>query len=167
MNILLVDDDVVFRERLGRSLGNRGYDVFHASNLQETIDRLKLTQIERAVVDLKLKKEWGLAVLKAIIDAGCKQALVLSGYGSISSATQAIKLGAINFLSKPVTVDQLLDGFSGYVAQEENKLPTLDEYEWEYILRVLNENQGNITKTAKVLGVHRQALQRKFRERHF
>lgn len=165
MNYLLVDDDVTFRGRLARALKSRGLSVFEAEGLSETKEILAKLSPDRAVVDLKLKGEWGLNILKEIINSGCKEAVVLSGYGSIPSAVEALKIGALNFLSKPITVDELLDGFEGTL--QSSKVPTLEEYEWDYILRVLNDNDGNITKAAKVLGVHRQSLQRKLRERHF
>ncbi|GEM_PF-2090441 len=165
MKYLLVDDDLTFRARLARSLISRGFSVFEADGISETKEILSNVIPDRAVIDLKLKSEWGLSVLKEILNSGCKEAVILSGYGSIPSAVEALKLGAINFLSKPITVDELLEGFMGN--PQNQRIPTLDEYEWEYILRTLNENDGNITKTAKILGVHRQALQRKLRERHF
>lgn len=165
MNYLLVDDDLVFRSRLARALNDRGFNVFQSGNLAETIAIVKAHKLDRAVVDLKLKGEWGLTVLKEIVDSGCGEALVLTGYGSIPSAVEALKIGAVNFLSKPVSVDELIDGFSGKTKPQ--SAPTLEEYEWEYILRVLNDNNGNVTNTARALGLHRQALQRKLREKHF
>ena len=165
MKYLLVDDDAVFRGRLARSLSSRGLSVLEAGGLNDVRNLLKSEVPDRAVIDLKLKGEWGLTVLKELIDSGCKEALILSGYGSIPSAVEALKLGAVNFLAKPVTADELIDGFSGKT--KINNAPTLEEYEWEYILRVLNDNNGNVTSTARVLGVHRQALQRKLRTKHF
>jgi two-component system response regulator RegA len=95
--------------------------------------------------------------------------LILTGYSSISTAVEAIKLGAINYLCKPASADEIVAAFKNTEANAqvpmEDSPPSVNRLEWEHIQRVLNENQGNISATARSLGMHRRTLQRKLQKR--
>ena len=170
MNYLIVDDDMTFSSVLARVLKQRGNDVFCASNGQQALDICTTTQLDRVVLDLKLEFESGLSILSSIkaskpdIDI-----LILTGYSSISTAVEAIKLGAVNYLCKPASADEIIAAFTTTQATEEVALrpsPTsVNRLEWEHIQRVLNDNQGNISATARSLGMHRRTLQRKLQKR--
>ena len=93
--------------------------------------------------------------------------MILTGYSSISTAVEAIKLGAFNYLCKPAGVDDIIGAFensTGEIALKQSP-PSVNRLEWEHIQRVLNENAGNISATARILGMHRRTLQRKLHKR--
>lgn len=163
--ILLVDDDEVFRRRLGRALEERGWRADLAADYDEAMRHARARAHERAIVDLRMEGRSGLELLQDLLALrpGLK-AVVLTGYGSIATAVQAIRLGAVNYVSKPSEVDDLLAAFDSrpVVAQEDSfERPSLARMEWEYIQRVLAECGGNISEAARRLGMHRRTLQRK------
>jgi len=166
--LLLVDDNNSFRERLSRALTKRGYIVFDASDYDEAIEIVKEQQPELAVFDLKMPGKSGLELLKEAkrLCQGMR-VVVLTGYGSIATATEAIRLGALNYIPKPADVDDILNVFSkdpdsGVVLGEEEFIPpTLARAEWEHINRVLADCNNNISEAARKLGLHRRTLQRK------
>ncbi len=169
-HILLVDDDTVFCSVLERALARRGFSVAAAYDAEQALALAERTTPSHAVVDLKLEQSSGLHLIKALlaIDNTIK-IVVLTGYGSISTAVEAIKAGAINYLAKPIDVDRLLSGFTVAKAEEdEYSLPkpmSLQRLEWEHIQRVLQEYDGNISAAARSLGMHRRTLQRKLQKR--
>ena len=166
--ILLVDDEEHFRDRLARALTRREYEVLQAANYEDGIKIIKNQKPEMAVVDLRMPGPSGLELVKSAmeIDPDLK-IVVLTGYGSIATATEAIRLGAINYLPKPADTDEILAAFSK--DQEEAALPpptnidtpSLGRVEWEHINRVLTDCGGNISAAAKRLNIHRRTLQRK------
>lgn len=164
--LLLVDDDPVFLRVLGKALQKRGYDVVTASRIEEATEKARVITPGMAVVDLKLEGESGLDLVPLLIEINPQmKVVVLTGYSSIATAVTAIKRGASEYLSKPVTagdVDKALRG----EWQREDKLEDLtpmsvERLEWEYIQKVLQENDGNISATARSLGMYRRTLQRK------
>lgn len=163
-NILVVDDNLSFRRRFARSFADRGYQVGEAETLIEACDYIKNHQKSYVVLDLKLEKESGLDILRELkkIDHTTR-IIVLTGYGTISTAVEALKLGAENYLTKPVDTDTVLRAFSEINSENQNAvpMPKLEQVEWEHINRVIEETQGNITRAAKILGLHRRSLQRK------
>ncbi len=169
-NFLLVDDDELFLNTLTRALTRRGFSCRQAQTLQQAKEQLAATDFERALVDLKLGQESGLLVIKELHAAQpALQILMLTGYSSISTAVDAIKLGAVNYLCKPADLDEILAAFN---TQAEPQLdiqslmpPSVDRLEWEHIQRVLAQHQGNISATARALGMHRRTLQRKLQKR--
>ena len=172
MNYLLVDDDAVFCEVLARVLQRRGERAVTVSNgeraLAEVTARLQTDKIDRVVLDLKLEQESGLSILQQLLDAQPSlQVLILTGYSSISTAVEAIKLGAINYLCKPSGVEDIVAAFETKAGQAElqESPPSVNRLEWEHIQKVLNQNDGNISATAKILGMHRRTLQRKLQKR--
>ncbi len=166
--ILLVDDEEFFRDRMNRAFIRRKYTTFIASCYDEAMKIIACHTPSMAVVDLKMPGKSGLQLvkdgLKIVPDLNM---IVLTGYGSIATATEAIKLGAIAYLAKPVDVDEIIKAFSNNSSLDlESSLqelppPSLARVEWEHIQRVLTDCDDNISCAAKKLGVHRRTLQRK------
>lgn len=171
-SMLLADDDVVLRERLAKALRGRGYEVRTAGSFEEAMALAREESPEFAIVDLRMPgKQGGLELVKSLkeIDEATR-ILVLTGYGSISTAVDAIRLGAINFVPKPADADDLLAAFeragSDDPRQSTNgyRAPTLARAEWEHIQRVLSDCGGNVSEAARRLGIHRRSLQRKLQK---
>lgn len=168
--LLIVDDDTTFAGILSRALTRRGYNVVTASNGTEALSRCHEHQPAQAVVDLKLETESGLNLLPQLKAINPDlQVLILTGYSSISTAVEAIKMGATNYLCKPASVDDILSAFEQSAPNPEVLInetpPSVERLEWEHIQRVLAENDGNISATARSLGMHRRTLQRKLQKR--
>jgi two-component system response regulator RegA len=164
--ILLVDDEELFRNRLGRALAKRGYDVVQAGNYEEGLAAIEEHRPGLAVFDLRMPGPSGLELVKAALKLDPRlKIVVLTGYGSIATATEAIRLGAVNYLPKPADTDEILAAFSRVApeaaAPERIKTPSLARVEWEHINRVLADCGGNISAAAKRLHIHRRTLQRK------
>ncbi|HET7330016.1 response regulator transcription factor [Dyella sp.] len=169
--LLIVDDDETFSHVLARALGSRGFAVETARDADSAIVTARRQRPSSCVLDLKLGENNGLRLipdLKAIVPD--MRILLLTGYASIATAVEAIKRGAHDYLAKPVDADAvaraLLDSDSGQADEEDlaeapgAPLP-LRRLEWEHIQRVLTECDGNISETARRLGMHRRTLQRK------
>lgn len=166
--ILLVDDEEHFRDRLSRALTKRNYEVLQAGNYDEAVKVIKAHQPTMAVFDLRMPGLSGLELVKSALKLNPQiKIVVLTGYGSIATATEAIRLGAINYLPKPADTDEILAAFSEDKAeavvspQEDIDTPSLGRVEWEHINRVLADCGGNISAAAKRLNIHRRTLQRK------
>jgi len=166
--ILLVDDDIIFLERLARALRSRGYAVATAESAEAAQDAANELQPQAAVLDLKLPGAGGLACLRGLrADYPELRVLMLTGYGSIATAMEAVRQGAWDYLTKPADADQIVAALHrtpGQSAEAELTPPSLDRLEWEHIQRVLADNNGNISQTAAVLGLHRRSLQRKLQK---
>lgn len=167
--ILIVDDEDIFRNRLAKALERRGFHVETASNYIGAVEIIARQKPEYAVVDLKMEGKSGLEVLRTgIRHHPSLRAVVLTGYGSIATATKAIKLGAIGYLTKPAEVEDIIAAFEseGLKDLEDASLsaPTLARVEWEHISRVLSDCDNNISQAAKKLGIHRRTLQRKLQK---
>ncbi|KMQ73141.1 response regulator transcription factor [Marinobacter subterrani] len=164
---LLIDDDDAFLQVLQRSLSRQGIQASLAHSHQEAKATLAGEQFDRCVLDLNLAGESGLQLLPELLDMRPDlEILVLTGYGSIATAVEAMRRGAINYLCKPVTVNQLMAGFEPLDGPPDlrNAPPSVEEMEWEHIQRVLNGNEGNISATARALNMHRRTLQRKLQK---
>ena len=166
--ILLVDDEEHFRNRLVKAFLRRGFAATGAEGYDEAVQALQDNDFDLAVFDLKMPGKSGLELLKTAKSLQPElKIIVLTGYGSIATATDAIRLGAIYYLPKPVDVDDILAAFSrnpeGEPAEVPKDIPTpsLARAEWEHINRVLADCDGNISAAAKRLNVHRRTLQRK------
>ena len=164
---LVCDDDNDFRRRLVRSLRDRGYEVYEAFGAQEGLQNAIEFDVQAVIVDLRMPGESGLWLVKELAEKmpTCKT-VVLTGFGSINTALEAVRLGAINYLTKPAPVEKILLSFSPDSRAEnlEATAPSLAEVESEYVHRVLAEQEGNVSSAAKILGVHRRSLQRKLRK---
>lgn len=169
--ILVVDDDGTFRERLASSLRRRGHEVRAAAGRDDALAALDTFHPDCAVVDLRLENESGLNVARDLNERipGIR-VLVLTGYGSIATAVDAMRLGAVNYLSKPADADEILAALFGNddpapePSPQENRVPSLDRVEWEHMQRVLHDSGGNISEAARRLGIERRTLQRKLRK---
>jgi two-component system response regulator RegA len=170
-SLLLVDDDATLRERLARAFRERGWEVTTAGDYDEALTAAKRESPEYAVVDLRMPGRSGLEVVKDLlaVDASTK-AIVLTGYGSIATTVDAIRLGAVNYLPKPADVDDILAAFArasgepSLAAPETFEAPSLARAEWEHIHRVLADCAGNISEASRKLGIHRRSLQRKLQK---
>lgn len=163
-SVLVVDDDDVFRSRLGRAFADRGFDVRTAPSAEEAVALARADSPEFAVVDLRMPGASGLDLVRDLHTIDPSTVVVmLTGYGSIATAVEAIRRGAIHYLSKPVDIDQILAAFEGKIASADGgaEVPSLARIEWEHIQRVLLDCEGNISRAARLLGLHRRSLQRK------
>ena len=164
---LVVDDDSVFRARLVKAIIARGLEAQGAGSAEEAIELARTYQPPAAIVDLRMAGMSGLDLVRELISRHpAMQIVVLTGYGSIATALEAVRRGAIDYLQKPLDADQILVAFEkdpeaaeGAAAAETT--PSLARVEWEHIQRVLADCEGNISLTARRLGLHRRSLQRK------
>jgi len=162
---LIIDDDVIFGNKLMESFNRRGMPASYAQNLPAATLLVKKGGIDRVILDLKLDDANGLSFLGELRLKPELEILVLTGYGSISTVKHALKNGAVNYLQKPASVEEIVQGFEATGELAEDTHPTLDSVEADYINRVLVEQNGNVSKSAKILGLHRRSLQRKLKNK--
>lgn len=169
-DLLLVDDDATFRQVLANALGKRGFTVRTAQDVPSALAAAEHDPPEYAVIDLKMPGPSGLELVRRLkeLDAHTR-IVVLTGYASIATAVEAIKLGATHYLAKPADADEIVAAFGrgeGDAAVAISPRPlSVDRLEWEHIQKVLTECGGNISETARRLGMHRRTLQRKLAKR--
>jgi two-component system, response regulator RegA len=169
-SILIVEDDDVFRRRLAQAFADRGFEVREARDADEALDAARQDTPEFVVVDLRMPGRSGLDVVRELkaLDAATS-IVVLTGYGSIATALEAVRLGAQHYLTKPADVEAILAAFERRTdaaappadAPIPMETPSLARVEWEHINRVLMDCNGNVSQAARVLGLHRRSLQRK------
>ena len=169
-SVLLVDDDEVFRQRLARAFRDRGWEVREAGDLGDALAAAEEETPEYVVVDLRLPGGSGLEVVRQLKALDETTAIVvLTGYGSIATGLDALRLGAAHYLTKPADADEVIAGFAraGAAAVDVSApdpsvdTPSLARVEWEHINRVLADAGGNVSEAARRLGLHRRSLQRK------
>ncbi len=163
-SILLVDDDEVLRERLATAIRARGYEVRTAGSSEEAFREAAKDSPEMAVLDLRMPGGSGLEILRELRRQDpSTRVLMLTGYGSIATAVEAVREGAIGYLPKPADADEILAALNGMNTAKEKGIetPSLARAEWEHIQRVLSDCGGNISEAARRLGIHRRSLQRK------
>jgi two-component system response regulator RegA len=170
--LLIVEDDELLRERLARALAERGCEVRQAGNVDTARALAAEETPELVLLDLRMPGGNGLDLIPELkqLDPSTR-IVVLTGYGSIATALEAVRLGATHYLTKPVDADDVLAAFDRGAAAEPATATTrgaetlrpmsLDRVEWEHINRVLMECRGNVSEAARVLGIHRRSLQRK------
>jgi two-component system, response regulator RegA len=171
ISLLVVDDDERLRNRMARAFADRGFDVRTAANFDEAVAAARGDSPQLAVVDLKMPGKSGLELTRELkaIDPTTK-IVVLTGYGSIATAVDAIRLGATHYLPKPADADEILSAFSRDPSSPvslpagELPAPSLARAEWEHINRVLSDCGGNVSEAARRLGMHRRSLQLKLRK---
>jgi len=167
---LAIDDDDDFRTVLARALARRGCEVHGADSIAAALDLARAHQPTHAVLDLRLAEESGLNLIEPLLELNPGlRIVVLTGYASIATAVHAIKLGAVQYLTKPAHVNDILAAFNmaaGDAATPLTPDPTpLDRAEWEHIQHALAACAGNVSAAAKRLGLHRRTLQRKLAKR--
>lgn len=169
-HILLVDDDETFTYVMARAMTRRGLRVSVAGSADEGLALARQDLPDYAVLDLKMDGDSGLVLLPKLLELDADmQVVILTGYSSIATAVEAIKRGARNYLCKPADADDVLVALLSDRAEVENLVPenpiSVDRLQWEHIQRVLGEHEGNISATARALGMHRRTLQRKLQKR--
>ena len=165
--LLVIDDDSTFNAVLVRALTRRGQNAQGTTDALTAVATARQLQPERIILDLNIGGVSGLSLIAPLLDAvpECR-IVVLTGYASIATAVNAVKLGAVQYLAKPVDVVAILTAFnSGETPDVDSAIEatplSVDRLEWEHIQRVLHENDGNISATARALKMHRRTLQRK------
>jgi two-component system response regulator RegA len=169
-HLLLIDDDEGFNYVLARALVRRGFNVSSAFTLEEGLYQAREASPHFVILDLNLNGQSGLDLIPALLNISpSAKILILTGYASISTAVKAVKLGAWDYLTKPVSVEIIVDTFTTIGNKRTPEAPkhfmSVPRMEWEYIQRVLAEHDGNITATARALKMHRRTLQRKLIKR--
>jgi two-component system, response regulator RegA len=164
--ILVVEDDERLRERVARALRQRGYDVREAVSAKDAAAIAAVEAPEMVLLDLRIEDGSGLDLIPVLLAADpATRIVVLTGYGSVATAVEAVRRGALHYLTKPADVDEILGAFDPERHAAGGTLPvqpmSLDRVEWEHISRVLVSCDGNISEAARALGIHRRSLQRK------
>lgn len=165
--MLIVDDDERLRSRLAQALTKRGYEVRTAGDYDEALGIAKEVAPELAVVDLRMPGPSGLELLRALKEIDPEtRIVVLTGYGSIATTIDAMRLGAVYYLQKPADADEILAAFARADAPpldastETADPPSLERVKWEHVSRVLADSGGNVSEAARKLKLHRRSLQR-------
>ena len=162
--LMIVDDDLPFRERLSRSMEKNDFTVESFPSFNDSLKRIKEKKFDYAIVDMRLNDGSGLELIKKIREISPKtKSLLLTGYGNIATAVAAIKSGAIDYLPKPAEIDQIYDALTNskeiLPPPPENPM-TADRIRWEHIQRVFFQCNRNVSETARRLRMHRRTLQR-------
>jgi len=172
-HILIVEDDEVFAQVISRALDQRSYSTTLAKDSDQVRELIQKEQYNYAILDLNLGRESSLQLIPLLKQNYANiRILMLTGYASITTAVEAIKLGADNYLAKPSDADEILAALlskdqevhttpSGQAKLERMSVRRL---EWEHIQKVLRKNEGNISATARQLNMHRRTLQRKLQK---
>lgn len=165
-SLLIIDDDTVFCDVLAKAMTKRGFIVTCAHAIEDALKLAETSTPEYAIIDLKLSSESGLVLVEKLktLDPGTR-IVMLTGYASIATAIEAIKLGATHYLAKPVDAAEIMAAFERTVGESNTPISahplSVGRLEWEYIQRILTENDNNISVTARILNMHRRTLQRK------
>ncbi|NOZ09758.1 MAG: response regulator transcription factor [Gammaproteobacteria bacterium] len=168
--LLLVDDDPTFCQVLGQALEKRGFNVSIAENLTDAIALAESCKPEYAIVDLRIGQESGLPLVKQLKALNENTRIVmLTGYASIATAVEAIKLGAVHYLTKPTDADEIVTTLNRDTG-DANVTPacrpiSVQRLEWEHLQKVLADCDGNISAAARALNMHRRTLQRKLNKK--
>lgn len=168
--ILVVDDDAALRDRLAQAFEDRGWRAVSAHDAESARRAAAAAAPTHAVLDLSMPGDSGLVLLRDLLEADpTLQVVILTGYGSIATAVDAIRLGAVNMIQKPADADMVLAAFERKNAGPQEQTPadyeppSLARAEWEHIQRVLTDCGGNVSLAARKLGMHRRTLQRKLK----
>ena len=167
--ILIIDDEEHFAQVLSRSLTRIGHETSYANTPEEALNLIQQQEFDWISLDLRLGLDSGLNLISELKSKQPSTLIViLTGFASIPTAVEAIKQGAFNYLHKPATVKELVSAFEGETKSTEVTIEqspmSVERLEWEHIQRVLHENEGNVSSTARALGMHRRTLQRKLQK---
>ena len=170
--LLLVDDDALFCEVLAEALARHGYRIAVCHDVAAALVQARAAPPDYALLDLRMPGPSGLTLIRDLLAFNpAVRIVVLTGYASIATAVEAIKLGAVHYLTKPVGVDDIRAALHATEAPPPATeaspalRPSPERLEWEYLQKVLQEHGGNISATARSLGMHRRTLQRKLTKR--
>lgn len=169
--ILLIDDDLTLLSVMANAMTRRGQQPLTASTHEQALSLGANPNVTRVVLDLRLGEASGLRLIAPLLQENPElKIVVLTGYASIATAVEAIKLGAHHYLTKPADVDDILGAFQdgelpAQSAADEDRPTSLERAEWEYIQQTLQACDGNVSAAAKRLGLHRRTLQRKLQKR--
>ena len=163
-DLIIIDDDLPFRDRLTRSMEKKGFNVEAFANVKNSIKRINEKNFDYAIVDMRLETSSGLELIKEMKEISPNtKTLLLTGYGNIATAVAAIKSGAIDYLPKPAEIDQIYQALTSVKdvlpPPPENPM-TADRIRWEHIQRVFIQCNRNVSETARRLRMHRRTLQR-------
>ncbi len=176
ISVLIVDDDKVYCQLLRKGLGRLGYEVEVAYNHAEALAAVDQTRPEVVLLDMRLGDESGLGVIEPLLALHpTAKIIMVTAFASLATAVNAVKRGAINYLAKPVDVKSIHTMIQDNLVSESavskdatpeipDQSPSLKQLEWEHINRVLEDNEGNVSRTARELGMHRRTLQRKLKK---
>ena len=161
--VMVVDDDPLLRNALVRDFRHRGFQTAAAATVDEAVQVARAHEPDLAVVDLRLDKQSGFDVLQRLRDAQPEiRVIMLTGYGTIPLAVKALRLGAVDFLTKPTGAEEILEALRGDGPPSPRSLARV---EYEFIRRTLDACDGNVSEAARCLRIHRRSLQRKLRKR--
>ena len=166
--ILLVDDDPVFTQVMERGFSRRGFATCCCGDAEQALAQCAGFAPSHILLDLNMPGTSGLVILPQLLArAPTARLVVLTGYSSIATAVEATKAGACNYLCKPAGIEEILRAFGDGQAETAvpDNPPSVERLEWEHIQKVLTDNDGNISATARALGMHRRTLQRKLQKR--
>jgi len=168
--VLLVDDDPTFCMVLKMAMEKRGFEVLVAHDLASGIELADKAEPEYAVIDLRIGYESGLSLVKRLVELDDHTRIVmLTGFASIATAVEAIKLGATHYLTKPADADEIVAALHKNEGDEsveiKDKPLSVKRLEWEHLQKILVEHENNISAAARALGMHRRTLQRKLEKR--
>lgn len=168
--LLIVDDDEMFVEVLARAMAKRFSRVCVATTVEQAVLVADAEKPQKIVLDLKIHQSSGLDIIESLCDVSPGVAIVvLTGYSSITTAVEAMRRGAINYLCKPVDAGELIGAFSEVALGGTPETPdtplTVGRLQWEHIQKILSQNDGNVSATARALGMHRRTLQRRLQKR--
>lgn len=169
-NLLIIDDDQSLCDVLSRALSRHDYQVSVANCIDDAVAIAQQQSPEFAVIDLRIGQESGLEAVNQMIAINPDMKIVvLTGYASIATAVEAIKLGAKHYLTKPAEINDIIDSFGkeeGDTTLEPTENPmSVKRLEWEHLQKVLQEHDGNISAAARAMGMHRRTLQRKLQKK--
>jgi two-component system response regulator RegA len=169
-HLLLVDDDETFCTVLKIALEKRNFEVFISHTVSNGIECAERIEPEFAVIDLRIGHQSGLELVEKLISLDNNTRIImLTGYASIATAVEAIKLGALHYLTKPANADEIVQALqknTGDASVEINENPlSVKRLEWEHLQKVLMQHDGNISAAARALKMHRRTLQRKLDKR--
>ncbi|GLS82216.1 response regulator transcription factor [Paraferrimonas haliotis] len=169
MRLLIVDDDVAFANAMSRRLSRLGFDCAIAHTVSEALLVARRLEPTYVLLDMNLESETGIDLIKPLKSIlPITRIVLLTGYASIATAVEAIRRGADDYLAKPADTNQVAKALLGNNADHAviiNELPSVKELEWQHLQQALKSNNGNVSLTARQLGMHRRTLQRKLQKR--
>lgn len=169
-SLYLIEDDIVLSQTLARRLSKHGYEVNCHHDMATLLEMVSTYRADYFLVDLRLEEHSGLQLISEIRENNPDaKIIIMTGFASIATAVEAIKSGADDYLPKPLDFSVLMKVLNGesveVIDDEDENVMSADRIEWEHIQKILQQNEGNVSATARALGMHRRTLQRKLAKR--